>query len=208
MAITQKERSAKLYKNRKDNGLCPRCGNSLDREGHYCSNCLEKINEYHRKNRRFYSEHNICTECGKEIVFGGDKICPECRAKMNNGRKPLTDEQKKRYGERFKKQQKSLYGQRKKRGICTRCGKRKAEKGKAKCLICLAKDAGLHKKSRISRSERPGYGFCYICGEPLDREGSLCKKCAETMTVNLPKYRNNESWRSDNKLIFGNGGGI
>lgn len=37
MALTQKERSARNYKLKKENGLCPKCGKPLDREGHYCS---------------------------------------------------------------------------------------------------------------------------------------------------------------------------
>ena len=79
MALTQKERSAMFYKNRKDNGLCPRCGKILDREGHYCSECLEKVNEYKRENREFYRENGICPVCGKEGNDG--KFCKECGAK-------------------------------------------------------------------------------------------------------------------------------
>ncbi len=97
------------YRNRKDNGLCARCGKPLGREGHYCSECLRKINEYHRQNKRFYRKHHVCTECGKILVLGNDKICPECRAKMEGRRKQLPDEQKQLYGETFKKRQKSLY---------------------------------------------------------------------------------------------------
>ncbi len=190
--MTQKERNAKHYRNRKDNGLCPRCGKMLYREGHYCSECLEKNNEYHKQNRIFYKQHHICTNCGKEIVFGNDKTCPECRAKRYIGRKSLTDEQKNLYGERFKKQQKALYQKRKEQGICTRCGKRKVISGKAKCGVCLEKDAKLHRKIGISRSERPHYGLCYNCVLPLDRIGGLCNKCAEARSKNLPTDRNNK----------------
>jgi len=201
--MTQKERNARQYRSRTDNGLCPKCGNVLDREGHYCSACLEKFNEYHRGNKKFYREHHICTECGKVAVFGDDKICPECRAKMNNRRKPLTDDQKNVTERNSKKQQKSLYQKRKEKGICTRCGKRKASPGKTKCGICLSKDAEMHRMSRISKVERKNYGFCYICGELLDRDGGICRKCAETVTANLPKDGDDVTCRNDNKLVFG-----
>lgn len=55
----------------------------------------------------------------------------------------------------------------------------------------------------MERSERPNYGFCYTCGNPLDRDGRVCKKCAEMMKKNLPADRDNEAWRNDNNLIFG-----
>lgn len=143
--MTQKEISARHYKTRKQNGLCPRCGKPLDREGHYCSKCVEKQRIYQKETRDFYRKNNICTVCGKVEVPKSEKICPECRANINSQRKPLTYEQKKRYGERFKKQQKSLYQKRIEQGICTRCGKRKAEYGRKKCKICLDKNAEINR---------------------------------------------------------------
>lgn len=142
----QKERSQKSYYNRKNNGFCPRCGKSLDREGHYCSECLEKVREYNRGNRLFYAKNHLCMECGKVEVPGDEHTCPECRAKRANRRKPLTEDQKNRYTKRFREQQKILYQQRSGIGICTRCGKRKAMPGKKKCGICLDKDAEMHRR--------------------------------------------------------------
>lgn len=157
MALTQKEISARHYKNRKENGLCPRCGKPLDREGHYCSECLEKVNEYSRETREFCKENHICTVCRKEIVFGTDKICFECRVKRDKYRNALTEEQKMRYGKRFKEQQKSSYQQRSGQGICTKCGKRKATAGKKKCAICLEKDAYIHRMRRTDNQSIKDY---------------------------------------------------
>ena len=50
---SQKERSAELYKSRKESGLCPRCGKPLDRDGHYCSECLEKERKYRSETKNF-----------------------------------------------------------------------------------------------------------------------------------------------------------
>lgn len=202
--MTQKERSARAYRNRKDNGLCPRCGKPLDREGHYCSECLEKVREYRRQNRKFYRENHICSECGKNIVPNGESTCPECRAKRANLRKPHIDEQKKM----FREKQNSLYMYRVEQGICTRCGKRKAISGKKKCGICLAKDAEIHRKKYADRPNIREYrkenNLCYFCGDPIDLHMSnTCSKCREKFKkIASERTHDNDYWRKDNRFIF------
>lgn len=213
MALTQKERSARHYRNRKDNGLCPRCGKLLDRDGHYCSECLKKANEYNRETKEFCREHHVCTECRQERVYGTDKICPECRAKRDKYRKPLTEEQKIRYGNRFRKQQKSLYQQRKEQGICTRCGKLKSMPGKVKCGKCLAKDAEMHRKQRFNipniKEYRKENHLCYYCGNEIDSTKSqLCSSCLERCRQNgIKSAGGNKYWKNDNRLVFMKSGG-
>ena len=100
----------------------------------------------------------------------------------------------------------------KREGLCRGCRKRKVAEGKTYCPVCLAKkrERGRiyrrEKDNAIDRSERPNYGLCYTCGEPLDRKGRICARCAEIMKNNLPDQSDNSAWRNDNKLIFGNGG--
>lgn len=182
MALTQKEISARNYRNRKDNGLCPRCGKPLDREGYHCSSCLEKNRIYRQENRDFFRENHLCTECGKNKVPDGERICPECRAKRESWKKPLTEEQKLRYGSRFKTQQRMLYHDRAEKGICTRCGKRNSAPGKKKCGICLEKDAELHRRKRFDspniREYRKINHLCYFCGNKIDLQiGMACSEC-------------------------------
>lgn len=209
MALTQKELSATHYRKRKENGLCPVCGKPLDREGHYCSSCLEKNRIYHQENRDFFRENHLCTECGKVKVFGDDKICPECRAKRQFWRKPLTEEQKERYGLHFKSQQRMLYRERAENGICTRCGKRKVAPGRRKCKICLSKDAELHKKMNLDkpneREFRKEHRLCYFCGDKIDLPtGRICSCCMEKFKKNGEKYGGrNRYWKKDNEMIFG-----
>ena len=97
----------------------------------------------------------------------------------------------------------------KEQGLCRSCRKRKVADGHTYCSICLAKHNQRGKEYRkkkdkagLERSERPNYGFCYICGEKIDRDGRVCKKCAERLTKNLPEERDNKAWREDNQLIF------
>lgn len=208
MALTQKEKSARLYRRRKDNGLCPKCGKVLDREGHYCTECLVKERIYVSGNRSFYRENHLCTECGKVTVPESEKICPECRAKYNNRRKPLSKEQKERYKKTFCKQQKSLYWQRKEQGLCTKCGKRKPMSGRAKCGICLDKDAQVHRKIYYSRPNIREYRkenhLCYYCGNEIDLEkGQLCSACLEKCRQNgIKGGGNNDYWKRDNEIVF------
>lgn len=68
MALTQKERSASHYRSRKDNGLCPRCGKPMDREGHYCSSCLEK-NRIIVKKIEIFIEKIIYAQSAGKIRF-------------------------------------------------------------------------------------------------------------------------------------------
>lgn len=210
MALTQKERSAISYKKRKDNGLCPRCGKLLDREGHYCSECNAKHNKYVKETREFLRKQGMCPVCGKEKLFGDEKQCISCRQKAYDRRKPLTDEQKNRYSARFKEQQKSLYKERSKNGICTRCGKYKAEKGKKKCRICLDKDAEMHRKRTYNkkgvREYRKENHLCYHCGKEIDRAtGEICQSCWEIFRqAGLKSSCRNEYWKNDNKIVFRN----
>lgn len=209
--MTQKERSAKSYRSRKDNGLCPRCGKPLDREGHYCSECLEKVREYQRKNREFYREHHLCTECGKVNVLYSERICPECRAKIRNRKNP-TREQKEKWNRGFRNRQKIIYKQRTDAGICTRCGKRKSMPGKKKCGICLAKDAEIHRRRYMDRPNIKEYRkenhLCYFCGNPIDLPAgnNICSVCLKRFKeIAAKRKHDNPNWRKDNEMIFGGG---
>lgn len=205
--MTQKERNEKRYKQRRYNGLCPRCGKPLDRDGYYCTECLEKVREYNRANKLFYRENGICVVCGKEMVLGDEKTCPMCRAKMSIWRREPTEEQKEKYGNRFKEYQKSLYQERKANGICTRCGKRKAAPQKTKCVICLEKDAENHRKKRYGkpkiREERLKNHLCLWCGEPAAENNKLCYSCLQKAVENGKKsLAKNKLWKAENKLAF------
>ena len=177
MKLTQKERSANSYWRRRESGLCPRCGNPLDRDGYYCKKCLEKHNEYKRENKKFFRENGICPECGKEKLFGDEKMCIACRQRNYERRKPITEEQRIKNNKKFRERQNSLYKQRSEQGICTRCGKRKPESGKKKWGKCLAKDYDLHKIRRKSSKEyRTDEQVGYHCGNEIYRgSGPLCQ---------------------------------
>ena len=117
--------------------------------------CREKQTRQQAEAREWFREHGICACCGKEKLFGDEKRCVECTAKAFTYKElhPVTNEQKIRYANHFKEQQKRLYKERAEQGICTRCGKQKAEYGRKKCRMCLDKD-------RISKYGREDKLLC------------------------------------------------
>ena len=58
----------------KKNGYCVGCGEKLDREGSYCKKCREKINKNVREQRHWYQDNGICPRCGKNSLFGDEKV--------------------------------------------------------------------------------------------------------------------------------------
>lgn len=209
LALLQRIMSKNYYK-RKSMGLCVGCGKVRPREGKVmCVECANKRKIYQRETREFLRNMGLCPRCGKNKLFGDEKECPECSAMMYEINKRSRKRRNINAMDYYRKDIMRL----KSEGLCRSCRKRKAEEGHTYCSICLAKHRERGRtyrrkkeKTEIDRSERPNYGLCYICGQPIDREGRICVKCAEKMTANLPGHRDNLVWRNGNKLIFGNGG--
>ena len=185
------------YERLKKEGICVTCKTAKAEEGYVsCKACREKSRKNSNNRRQWYKLNGICPDCGTEKLIGDEKICPECGAKkyISNlkSKKPYSREY-------YRKRIDGL----KKKGICTQCGKRKAETGKTMCGICLEKKKIKARKDRdcLPRHERPAYGMCYCCGV-LIPDGKLCGKCKERVIKNLPTHNPNEYWRSQNELLF------
>ena len=75
----------------------------------------------------------------------------------------------------------------KENAICPRCGK-PSDSGKVYCKTCRAAMKGKreHDKKTISRSERPNYGICYICGkEQVMENKKVCPKCYKQRILSI-----------------------
>lgn len=96
--LTAAQRMRRLYWERKNNGLCTRCGKANKDGKAYCPECRAGRNEWRRQDRIFYAAHGLCTCCGKNIVFGEDRTCFECRAKdcVRRGRRDSDGMRKKK----------------------------------------------------------------------------------------------------------------
>ena len=122
--------------------------------------------------------------------------------------------------DKVKSYRKEYYQRKKKQleedNICIDCYKRQRADGHIYCSICLAKRRERQKQKErekrqdfLERSERPAYGLCYCCGKPLDRDGKLCKTCAERVSQNLPEKKGGSCyWRFDNRIAFNKKGAV
>lgn len=170
----------RLRERRKAAGLCILCGKPLDRKGVHCRACREKINQQEYLDRRFYQNHGICPECRKNPIFGDEKQCPECNIKIYYSQTvPWREKNREQYYDNYRMWAKKKYDERKKAGICTRCGKRKAEEGFSTCRLCREKDkATRHAREGLKpdRKERYKQGLCYWCDNPVKEGYKVCEK--------------------------------
>lgn len=115
----------------------------------------EKQKEEERELYAKFKARGICPKCGKEEAAYGRVHCPNCLDEMAVcqmiRRANLTEEQKKQEKAKALKWAKVRYRRLREQGICVRCGKRKAQVGKAKCFRCQEKE---NEQKRIRWAER------------------------------------------------------
>lgn len=117
-----------------------------------------------------------------------------------------------KYRARGSAQRRKKENKRKAEGVCTKCGKRTAKQGYVKCDICLGKSRKYSrrhyaskryiKNGGIPRKEYLENGLCYICGQPLDRDGGACVRCTERIRENLKKRGKSKLWDETNTIFF------
>ena len=73
--------SRQRYEERKASNLCVLCGKPLDREGVVCTACNSKRTAYGRELYKKLQAVGVCPRCGKNLLYGDEKSCVECRAK-------------------------------------------------------------------------------------------------------------------------------
>lgn len=193
------------YQALKEKGICVYCKTAPAEDGKTtCRICREKQRLQTAEKRRALKKMGFCPECGSNRIYGDETICPECAAKKyaDNRKRRLgkTEEEKAKERENAKEKRLQLI----EKGICVKCRKRKAEKNKTRCQICNIQERNRARSYRgcIARSERPAYGMCYFCGESIDT-GSICEKCKQRVSKNLPETNPNEYWRmADNARII------
>ena len=178
---------------RRKNKLCLWCGKPLDRDGALCTACARKSNERTKAYKDYYLRIGVCPVCRKRKVTPGYKSCYPCREKISLRKKKI-------YSDPIKKEQR-LQARKEKRaklveeGICTNCGKNKAEKGFRTCPDCRKKAKNYRKLyvTKYQLSDRAlwvSQGRCERCGNDDLQEGTkLCKKCYAHSLAALEKGR-------------------
>lgn len=130
-------------------GVCPQCKKPKDREGYYCSECLKKHNNRRKEDYKFYIKYGLCRICGKNKSMPGTTYCESCSARAYRYNIKRFEENPEYVREHNRASSKKRYEECKALGICTRCRKRKAEYGKAKCRYCLEQDALRHRYRNV-----------------------------------------------------------
>lgn len=200
--------SQEIYYKRKSKGICVRCGKKPASENRVmCAECAEGQKLEIRETRKYFREMGLCPRCGKNKLFGSERECLECSARMYTLSVRSREKRNLSNREYYKRDKARL----EREGLCRRCRKNKADEGHIYCKACLIihrERSRLYRiktkenKCGIARSERPSYGLCYTCGNPLDRDGRICIKCSGIMTNNLPAENVTKHWREDNKMLF------
>ena len=130
---------------------CPKCGKEKDRDGYYCSSCLEKKKQNDKDDYWGFKMMRICVRCHKNTVYGYEASCPECKAKIANwlDKRKTNPLYKAQRDESSRISKRKTYRLRKTYGLCVRCGKRPAEENRVSCSICLSKE---RETARVSRN--------------------------------------------------------
>lgn len=180
------------YYRRKEQGLCTNCGQPLDRDGSLCQSCREKKTQYGNETRHFLQSIGLCPRCGKEEIYGDEKMCQFCKIKMTEYNRIYIASRRKHTMQVHNDYARKRYAEHSAKGICTRCGKRKADKGFKQCGICREKQKEQRRKKREKdgigqkRKEWIEKGLCFFCGKPVKEGYQTCEEhyqmCVEHAT--------------------------
>lgn len=205
-AYNESQRAKAIRKERKEKGLCTKCGQPLDREGTRCTKCYEDMKKRQTERREYLLSLGLCPVCGLHEIYGTERSCLECRAKRAN--------QASLSGRKSNERQKRMTDKRRSQGLCPRCGKNKPEEGYVHCKECLAKmkRKRLLKGKRYIREEWKSEGRCAGCGaEELVPGHKVCKRCYAIKIEAMSKCRAktkegyNGKWKATNGRLFSNG---
>ena len=186
--MTKSERDKKRREERKEKGLCVKCGKENDNlPVTYCKSCAAKNMEQRKARKAYYERNNRCNICGGEKMINS-KMCYRCWEINYNNRERrkerMTAEEKE--AERLRA---NAYNRERKRkalenGICYYCMQNKAIEGRRECIECLAKirkeSAQKVQERRAIRENLRAYRLenhlCTKCGEPAKDGYKVCER--------------------------------
>nr|DAP73903.1 MAG TPA: zinc-ribbon family protein [Caudoviricetes sp.] len=109
-----------------------------------------------KKSYEWLKENGICTHCRKNKTVPGKVLCEKCRKESRNYRSRRSPEER-------NEKARIRYLDRKKAGICTRCGKKKAQYG-VLCVTCYNK-----RMAKSNQNELPTVDLLSLNGQVLAR---------------------------------------
>lgn len=171
------------YYRLKSLGLCPECGKNRPTGGKaLCDECYGKKNAETKMRKMQARSLGICPRCKKNRIYVGENACPDCMEKARQYHRDHSKEiaaRKKKCT--AKKKQWCIEN-----GICIYCHTRPVTPGLKSCAFCRPK----YRKKReheIPAIERPSYGMCYYCGEPVIPGKKVCQKHYDIAMANRDK---------------------
>lgn len=160
----------------------------------------------------WYKEHGICVRCGQMDAVKGKTKCVTCLEKNAESQRRLREKKSAEELELQAEKNKAYYRERyqklKEAGLCVNCAKPQVSTSKVYCIDCAIKNQRRNNKRKcgIERYERKVYGKCYVCNDPVGKNGNLCDKCYAMVCANLPTKMNEKLYKmhkQQNKAIFG-----
>ena len=131
--------------------------------------------------KEFYLSIGICPVCNKNALYGGEKACPECRARdaeyhAQKYENPNYRKQMIQSSIRSKNKRKQY---RRENNLCIECGKRKPKEGIATCEICRCRINRQRREKYQGATLRKGWmaaGKCFLCGAEREKGYKVCRE--------------------------------
>lgn len=199
------KRSIEYYRERKQKGLCVNCSTPLEAdENVLCTECREKRRKNVNEIREIKKKLKLCPRCGKNKLFGDEANCPECRAYATNIMSKWREVNKEHYNEVHKTYSKKITKERREKGLCTRCGKRKADGGYVTCGVCRDKNrkSWRNRTPYSTREERVNNGGCYFCENKSIKGLKVCEIHHKQM---IEKSRSQKAVEARKQITFNYG---
>lgn len=206
MEVTPISPQMRLYYRRKEAGLCVECGKPLDTNTVKCKECTERINRNRRELEHWYQSNGICPECRQNNLMGDERICLECSAKRYSQRIARYNTNPEEFKAKDRAEQKKTRARRIEKGLCTKCGKVRANNGYKTCTKCRikARNAKRNKQKDCKVEKKKDWvvnGKCWFCGEPVFNHTKLCEfhynKSLEYVKKSVEVRHKNEQVRTE-----------
>lgn len=153
---------------------CPHCGGIDDRNGKWCSKCLDKRRVVYRERIEYCKKHGLCPQCGETKLQENESYCPECRAKKTASENKSHNKNRMKYLAVQREYQREKRKWSSENGICVKCGSKKAVYGYKLCPTCREVARRWSEKNRSIIIDKPE-GTCRFCGEKVVTGYKMCE---------------------------------
>lgn len=172
----------------------------------------EYMKAYSHELYRWYKEHGVCTQCGKQKAEPHKTMCIECATKQaeakRNARRNMSDEQRQEWLTKLRDLKREAYKRRKAQGQCVRCGK-PVKRGGVRCFECEQVNRRYSALAREKRRVKTRFdkGLCSKCNEPALPGMKLCEKHYASFRIVQQKawstpVKPDHPWRRDNEAAL------